>query len=52
MDDLKKHEIIIYSLKLFAYLFFYPIILYNLGFILLPIIDRLRAFDNMLAIGG
>ena len=51
MDDLKKYEINIYSLKLFAYLFFYPIILYNLGFILLPVVGAF-SFNNGMAIGG
>jgi hypothetical protein len=41
MDGLKKHEVNFHSLGfLFTYLFFYPIILYNLGFTFLSAFKR------------
>jgi len=45
MDDLKKHEINFYSLNNFiGFTFLYPIILYNLGFILLSAIESELCF--------
>gem|GEM_PF-6339124 len=50
MDDLKKHEINFYSLNYFiGFTFLYPIILYNLGFILLSAIKGKPLFDGGLS---